>query len=68
MVSPLENRETLRTTKTQIVSIQIKGYSAVVEAELYWPEIFYYDFLTLIKINDEWKIVHKTWYEEPLSK
>ncbi len=50
-----------------LLEVEIKGYTALAKTELYWPGIYYYDFLTLIKIEDQWKIVHKTWYEEPLD-
>lgn len=48
----------------RILAIEIKGYTAIVKTELYWPGIYYFDYLTLIKIEGKWKIVHKTWYEE----
>lgn len=47
-----------------IKAIRVEGYTALVETELYWPGVYYYDFLTLIKVEEKWKIVHKTWYEE----
>ena len=47
-----------------IKAIRIEGYTALVETELFWPRIFYYDFLTLMKVEGKWKIVHKTWYEK----
>lgn len=50
--------------KNQIQSIEIKGYTALVKTELWWPGIYYFDYLTLMKIEGKWKIVHKTWYEE----
>lgn len=50
--------------KNQIQSIEIKGYTALVKTELWWPGIYYFDYLTLMKIEGQWKIVHKTWYEE----
>lgn len=50
--------------QNHLVGIEIKGYTAIAKTELYWPGIYYYDFLTLIKIDGQWKIVHKTWYEE----
>lgn len=46
-----------------IKAIRVEGYSALVETELFWPGIYYYDFLTLLKVEGKWKIVHKTWYE-----
>ncbi|EOZ96683.1 hypothetical protein A33Q_2453 [Indibacter alkaliphilus LW1] len=48
----------------RLLEIEIKGYTAVVRTELFWPGVYYYDFLTLVKIDGDWKIVHKTWYEE----
>lgn len=48
-----------------LLDVEVKGNTALAKTELFWPGIYYYDFLTLIKIDDQWKIVHKTWYEEP---
>jgi hypothetical protein len=50
--------------KNSIKAIRVEGYTALVETELYWPGIYYYDFLTLIKVEGKWKIVHKSWHEE----
>ena len=50
--------------KNELVSIRIEGNIALAESELYWPGIYYYDFLTLIKIEGIWKIVHKSWTEK----
>ena len=50
--------------KNVIKSIRIVGNTALAETELFWPGIYYYDFLTLIKMDGKWKIVHKTWYEK----
>lgn len=52
--------------KNEIVSIRVQGNTAVAETELYWPGIYYYDFLTLIKIDGQWKIVNKSWSEKKL--
>lgn len=52
--------------RNEIVSIRVQGNTASVETELYWPGIYYYDFLTLIKVGENWKIVHKSWWEKPL--
>lgn len=48
----------------KILEIERKGYTAIAKTELFWPGIYYFDYLTLIKIDGQWKIVHKTWYEE----
>jgi hypothetical protein len=55
--NPLDFQNTIK-------AIRVEGYSALVETELFWPGIYYYYFLTLIKVNEMWKIVHKTWYEK----
>ncbi len=52
--------------KNELVSIRVQGNTAVAETELYWPGIYYYDFLTLLKIDGVWKIVHKSWSEKNL--
>lgn len=49
--------------QNSIQAIRVEGYTALVETALFWPGIYYYDFLTLIKVDGKWKIVHKTWYE-----
>lgn len=53
--------------KNEIKAIRIVGNTALVETELYWPGIYYYDFLTLLKMDGKWKIVHKSWSERALD-
>ncbi|MFC3416794.1 nuclear transport factor 2 family protein [Algoriphagus hitonicola] len=60
------NPRNAKEYRNEIVSIRVQGNTASVETELYWPEIYYYDFLTLIKVEGSWKIVHKSWWEKPL--
>jgi len=50
--------------QNQLLDIDLKGYTAIAKTELFWPGIYYFDYLTLMKIDGKWKIVHKTWYEE----
>jgi hypothetical protein len=50
--------------QNHLLAIEIKGYTAIAKTELFWPGIYYYDYLTLIKVDGQWKIIHKTWYEE----
>ncbi len=52
--------------KNELVTIRVQGNTAVAETELFWPGIYYYDFLTLIKIDQSWKIVNKSWSEKKL--
>jgi hypothetical protein len=54
--------------KNELKSIRIMGNTALAETELFWPDIYYYDFLTLIMIDGRWKIVHKSWHEKSLDK
>lgn len=53
--------------QNKLVSIRIVGNTAVAESELYWPGIYYYDYLTLIKVDGFWKIVHKSWTEKKID-
>jgi hypothetical protein len=53
--------------KNEVKAVKIVGNIALAEAELFWPGIYYYDFLTLIKMDGKWKIVHKSWTEKPLD-
>ncbi|MCU0402046.1 MAG: nuclear transport factor 2 family protein [Algoriphagus sp.] len=53
--------------RNEIKAIRLVGNMALVETELYWPGIYYYDFLTLLKMDGKWKIVHKSWDEKPLD-
>lgn len=52
-----------------IVSIDIAGRAAVVKTDLDWPSVHYIDYLSLLKIDGEWKIVNKIWHrEKPASR
>lgn len=53
--------------RNEIKAIRLVGNMALVETELYWPGIYYYDFLTLLKMDGKWKIVHKSWSEKTLN-
>lgn len=48
----------------ELIGLELKGYTAMAKTEGFWPGIYYFDYLTLVKIDGKWKIVHKTWYEE----
>jgi len=43
----------------EILSIEILGNNAIVKAKLPILDYNYLDFLSLAKINEEWKIVNK---------
>ncbi len=50
--------------KNSIASIDVAGNAAVVKTVLDWPHIYYVDYLSLLKIDGEWRIVNKIWHEE----
>jgi hypothetical protein len=54
--------------RNELKSIRREGKMALVEAELYWPTRYYYDYLTLLEVAGVWKIVHKSWHEKVLDK
>lgn len=47
----------------KIVAIDIHGTAASVKTELTWPDVKYVDYLSLVKVADEWMIVNKIWDE-----
>jgi hypothetical protein len=51
--------------RNKIVSVDIAGTAAVAKVDLQWPRVHYIDYLSLIKIGDEWKIVNKIWHQGP---
>lgn len=50
--------------KNKIVSIEISGNMAVAKVDLEWPKIHYIDYLSFLKVDSEWKIVNKIWFQE----
>lgn len=51
--------------RNEIVSVDIAGTAAVAKVDLQWPRVHYIDYLSLLKIGDEWKIVNKIWHQGP---
>ena len=54
--------------KRWIESINIAGNSAVAKIILDYPNTKFVDYMTLLKIDGEWKIVNKSFYAEPKQK
>lgn len=52
------------THQNRILDIDIHGTAAVAKTELTWPNVKYIDYLSLIQVGDEWKIVNKIWSQE----
>lgn len=51
--------------KRTIESIEISGNAAVAKLIADYPDTKYFEYLALLKIGDEWKIVNNVFYGEP---
>lgn len=56
---PKQNRE------TRIEDITISGHAANARLEIEYPTFTFIDFMNLLKIEGEWKIVNKIFYRKP---
>ncbi len=45
--------------------VDIGGTAAVGKIILDYPTIRFVDYMSLLKVNGEWKIIHKSYYREP---
>ena len=54
--------------KRSIESIDVTGNAAVAKIVLDYPTTRFVDYMSLLKINGEWKIVTKIFYAEPKAK
>ncbi|HVF30230.1 MAG TPA: nuclear transport factor 2 family protein [Pyrinomonadaceae bacterium] len=54
--------------KRKIEAIDISGNAAVAKIILDYPATRFVDYMSLLKINGEWKIVAKVFYAEPKAK
>jgi len=54
--------------KRKIASVDIAGNAAMVKVELDYPTVKFTDYLSMLKIDGEWKIVNKTFMSEPKQK
>lgn len=54
--------------KRTIESVEITGSAAIVKAVIDFPTVKYTDYLSLVKIDGEWKIVHRIFNPEPKSQ
>jgi hypothetical protein len=53
--------------KRNIDTIDISGNAAIAKITLDYPAVTFTDYMSLLKIDGEWKIVNKTFYAEPKS-
>jgi hypothetical protein len=54
--------------KRSIEMIDITGNAAVAKVVLDYPQVRFTDYMSLLKIDGEWKIVNKTFVAEPKPK
>lgn len=59
---PKQNR------KTRIADITISGHAANARLEIEYPTFTFVDFMNLLKIDGEWKVVNKIFYRKPAMK
>lgn len=54
--------------KREIQSVEITGNAGVGKIVLDYPTVKFTDYMSLLKVGDEWKIVNKVFYAEPKAK
>ena len=54
--------------KRTIESVEITGNAGVGKIVLDYPTVKFTDYMSLLKVGDEWKIVNKVFYAEPKTK
>src|SRR5688572_30325459 len=57
--------EEKRKEGRRIEAVDISGNAAVARIVLDYPSVKFVDYMTLLKIDGEWKIVNKSFYAEP---
>jgi hypothetical protein len=51
--------------KRRIGTVEVVGNAAIATIILDYPSVKFTDYMTLLKISGEWKIVNKTFFAEP---
>ena len=51
--------------KRTIESIDISGNAAIAKIVLDYPQVKFTDYMSMLKIDGEWRIMNKTFYAEP---
>jgi Putative lumazine-binding len=54
--------------KRKIESVKITGNAGAGVIVLDYPTVKFTDFMSLLKVDGEWKIINKTFYAEPKGK
>ena len=50
--------------KTRIIAVSMTGNAANAQLEIEYPGFFFIDYMNLLKIDGEWKIVNKIFYRK----
>lgn len=50
--------------KTRVISIEVIGTAASAQVEAMYPTFRFIDYMNLLKVDGEWKIVNKIFYKE----
>lgn len=50
--------------ETRIASIDLAGHAAVAKLEIVYPTFKFIDYMQLLKVDGEWKIISKSFYRE----
>lgn len=51
--------------RRRIVDVRVAGTAASATVELDYPATRFVDYMSLVKVGGEWKIINKTFYSEP---
>lgn len=51
--------------KRRIVSLQVTGNAAIATIELDYPTAHFIDYMTLLKVGEEWRIINKSFFVTP---
>jgi hypothetical protein len=51
--------------KRRIVSVDVAGDAAYAKIELDYPKVLFVDYMTLLKVDGEWKIMSKVYQARP---
>ncbi|MBA3711002.1 MAG: nuclear transport factor 2 family protein [Pyrinomonadaceae bacterium] len=54
--------------KRRIESVDITGNAAVVKLTLDYPQVKFTDYMSMLKIDGEWKIVNKLFHAQPKAR
>jgi hypothetical protein len=54
--------------KRSIESVDVTGNAAIAKIVLDYPQVKFTDYMSLLKIDGEWKIINKTFFAEPKAK